>query len=125
MANTAGNDQLKGLLNRTEDLQQKTLNISRPGTATQLDKNQIRQINSKYGGSYQKRSFTKSPDISSPGLKYLSGKQLAIVPNIMPDSRLARSMRRVQSSLKNDEFSVAEMSAQVMLDQNEGVTEGS
>lgn len=43
----------------------------------------------------------------------------------MPDSRLARSMRRVQSSLKNDEFSVAEMSAQVMLDQNEGVTEGS
>jgi len=64
---------------------------------------------------------------SPPGLKYLfdNGNQLAIVPNIIPDSRLARSLRRVQSSCKNDEFSVAEMSAQVMLDQNEGVTEGS
>ena len=31
----------------------------------------------------------------------------------------------VSSSNKNEEFSVAEMSAQVLLDQNEGVTEAS
>ena len=42
------------------------------------------------------------------------------------DSRLNGSLGQLGSSNRQDnEFSVAEMSAQVMMDQNEGITEGS
>ena len=52
-------------------------------------------------------------------------KSLTVFPRVGSDSRMATSLRKVQSSGKQDEFSVAEISAQVMLDQNEGVTEAS
>lgn len=52
-------------------------------------------------------------------------KSLTVFPRVGSDSRIATSLRKGQSSGKQDEFSVAEISAQVMLDQNEGVTEAS
>lgn len=48
-----------------------------------------------------------------------------IFTRAVSDSRLGVSLNRMNSSRVKDEVSVAEMSAQVMMDQNEGITETS